>query len=270
MLALDWNRMDESRASLTLQQMGIEDMRPLSIAELLDRLQLGSDAPAVENWPAESLDLTHRLNIRPVVDELLRGRVIKDINGTHRPWPGSRVYFPTLVMPQPREYLRGYVQIAGRLRQEYGLDLYILLEDRLSVIKHGWDLTAIRRSVKVFRDYFQRLEPSCTVLVSSEMSAGIPRQFARQHLAKVSGDDLFSILPWRMRGPAATRILDVAHFAWMCYISRACPGIHLVGANNKRHYQIFRSRVAGERLTALLFALGSEQPAADGANGQVE
>ena len=264
MLALDWRIFDRDKANATLLQAGIKDMTELPISQILNDLHLGSNSTVEERFPEESVDKGKRIDISSHIHELICQGLVKDVIGTLKPCHGSRIYFPTLVSPTPRKYLAQYVEVAKRLCEEHGrLSFTVWLEDRLSVINNDWNTEIIREAVGIFRDYFTREIPICKLLVSSDISVGISVDFANTYLAKVNGRDLFSILPYRLRYPWSTRVLDVVHFTWMCYLAQKCPGIHLAGANNKRHYQIFRSKVAGKDLTVLLFKLGSEEAIVD-------
>jgi hypothetical protein len=261
MLALDWRILDRNKALSTIQEAGIEEIRGLSISEILDALHLGSTADTQESFPKNSTDKSSQVDISTCVSDLKLRNVVRDVIGTLKFHSGSRMYFSTLVSMCPREYLLHYVEVAKRLQKECGeLTFTVWLDDRLSVINNDWHTGNIQKGVDIFRDYFIGKDPNCNLLVSSQVSAGIPLDFANSYLSKVTGGDLISILPYRLRYPWSTRIIDVAHFAWMCYLAQRCPGIHFAGANNKRHYQIFRSKVAGKGLTVLLFKLGSEKP----------
>ena len=238
-----------------MQDAGIEDIKTLSIVQILNRLHLGSDSEVVEIFP--ELPGRERVDISGCVRDFKVQGVVRDVIGALRVYRGSRVYFPTLVNPEPRQYLTLYTNVAKRLCEE-GLIFEVWLDDRLSVINNDWNGSVIEEAVSAFRDFFLRETPSCHILVSSQVSLGIPLDFAASYLTKVTGADLISILPYRRRYPWSTRVLDVAHFAWMCYLAQRCPGIHLAGASNKRTYQIFR-QVGGKDLNVLLFQLGSEK-----------
>ncbi len=254
MLALDWETIDRNKALTTMREAGIEEIRSLSIAQILEGLHLGSPSSPQENFPKDQLDKSKRIDISSCVDDLKLRNVVADVNGSLKFYCGSRMYFPTLVSPTPRAYLTRYVEVAKQLRKKYEEFTFVVwLEDRLSVINNNWDTNNIREGIKSFQSHFIKEDPECSLLVSSEISSGIPTDFADRYLSKVKGTDLISILPYRLRYPWSTRVLDVAHFAWMCYLAQRCPGIHFVGASNKRHYQIFRSKVAGKDLTVLLF-----------------
>ncbi|MDP3983119.1 MAG: hypothetical protein Q8Q65_03530, partial [bacterium] len=169
-------------------------------------------------------------------------------------------YFLTLVGPAIKQYVGQYVEVAKLLTEQYqGFSFVVWLEDRLSALDKGWDQSIVNKAVGGFRDYFSQSTPSCKIMVSSETSSGIPTDFADTHLAKVSGADLISILPYHLRSLRNMRVIDVAHFAWMCYLIQKCPGIHFAGANTVRQYQVFH-KIGGENLTALFIKRGSYEP----------
>jgi hypothetical protein len=258
MLIMDWGKLRPDNAKIVMSDLGFEDISGLTIFEILARVGLESHEEVKESFPARLINRGQKINIEGFVADLISTKTLTDSIGNLRPYVGMRIFFPTLVYSEIREYLQTYSRVLSGLK-ELGFQPTIWLEDRLSVINNGWNIANIKSGTILLRDFFQIQVPDCEVITSSEVSNGISTDFAEKQLSKVTGSDLISILPYRSRYPWSTRVIDVVHFAWMCYLSKQCPGIHLAGSNNKRHYQIFRSKVAGRDLTALLFKLGSEK-----------
>jgi hypothetical protein len=252
MLALDWSKLDQTRATTTLYNTGVGSIDKLTLSQILTELNLGSREEAREHFPERSIDRSRSVNIADCVNALTRAGLVKDIIGSRKLYHGSNIYFLTLVSPDIKQYLWRYVEIITYLRKECnGLNFLVWLEDQLSVMKDGRNEQEIKASIEAYRNFFSQAIQDSKILVSSEVSNGIPIEFANTHLAKLTGNDLLSLLPYYYRNPKSTSVLDIVHFAWMCYLIQKCPGIHLTGANTNRQYQLYH-RISGGNMTALL------------------
>ena len=252
MLAFEWNLLTREMANTTLSKVGIGDITDISFAQILHKLHMESSVTFQEMFPILAVDEHRKINISHCVEKLTRAGIVNDIIGPRKLYYGDKIYFLTLVNPTIKGYLTRYIQIAKQFREDCPeLEFAVWLDDRLSVIKTAWDTESIKKSVEIFRDYSLREAPWCKLMISAEISPGIPIKFANEHLTEVTGRDLLSILPHYQRHPDTLTVLNVIHFAWMHYLLHKFPGIHLAGENTNRQYEIFRK--AGEkRITAVL------------------
>lgn len=254
MLSLDWNNFSQTTAKTTLHNLGLKDISNLAFSEILAKMKLGSEREVQENFPEQSIDRNRPNNIKKTVDNLVAAGIVKDIIGKCKFHYGNNIFFLTLVNPEIKKYMAKYAEVIKHLQEKHaGFNPIIWLEDRLSVIKNGWDIEKINASVSIYQDYFTQAIPKSMILLGSKVSSGIPLDFTNMHLAKLTGNDLLNLLPYYYRNPRSTSVLDVIHFAWMCYLIKKFPGIHLAGANTNRQYQLYH-KFSNGNVTGLLIA----------------
>ncbi len=255
-MLIDFNKLNHSLLHTTMDDIGVTDFNNLSLLAILKRLNLGSERSVEEKPPKKQQG--SKVNLSEKVQILRQEKKIIDTIGSVKIFSDTDIYFSTLVGIRPKEYLKQYVEVAKTLCEpSSALQFTILLEDSLTPLKNDWDLLTLKKSINLYKAFFQKMFPGSRILLSSEIAPiGVPKNFAEK-LTTVATKDFLSLLPFHLQNPMFVKILDIVHCVWNCYLLYRSPGIHLVGVNNKRHFQLFR-KIVESKLTVVLLPLGSE------------
>lgn len=257
MQIIDFSKLDPQRLNTTMSEMGMADFNNLPFATILEQLGIWSDRKTEENFPPQQL--SGKTNLSVDIQQLRQDKKVVDTIGPIKIPRGTLVCFSTLLGTGPKVYLAQYIEVAKILCQSSNdLRFVVWLEDTLTTLKHGWDASMKQRAVDLYASFFRIAFPACEIIVSSETApVGVPRSFTEK-LNNITAEEFISALPFHMRNTMFIKTLDIVHFVWNCYLLHRFPGIYLTGANNKRHFQLFR-KVSGHQITAVLLPLGSEK-----------
>lgn len=256
MQIIDFSKLDPQHLNTTVAEMGIADFNNLPFPAILEQLGMWSDRKTEENFPSQQL--FGKIDLSADIQQLRKDKKIVDAIGPTKVPRGTPVCFSTLLGTGPKAYLRQYAEVAKILcRPSNGLRFVIWLEDTLTTLKYGWDASVKQQAVDLYASFFKVEFPECEIIISSEIApVGVPRSFTEK-LGNITAEEFISALPFHMRNTMFIKTLDIVHFVWNCYLLHRFPGIYLAGANNKRHFQLFR-KVSGQQTTAVLLPLGSE------------
>ena len=243
---------------LTMTEMGMEDFKDLPFLTILERLDLGSNRATEEYFPTQQPG--DKIDLSDNIQTLKQQEKVVDVIGPTKILSSMSIYFSTFISIRPKEYLKQYVEVAKVLcKSSKELKFVVWLEDTLSILKNGWDVSTAQQAVNAFKTFFLKEFPGCQMMLSSGIAPrGISQDFAEK-ISAITTEEFLSALPFHLRKPMFIKILDIVHFVWNCYVLYRLPGIHLAGITNKRHFQLFR-KVVGKKVTAILLPLGSEAP----------
>ncbi|MBU4453362.1 hypothetical protein KKH24_03810 [Patescibacteria group bacterium] len=256
MQIIDFSKLNPQRLNTTIAEMGMVDFNNLPFPAILEQLGVWSDRKTEENFPPQQL--SGRIDLSEEIQQLRRNKKIVDVIGPIKIPKGTSVCFSTLLGTGPKVYLMQYIEVAKIFcRSSSDLRFIVWLEDTLTTLKHGWDASMKQRAVDLYTSFFKVEFPECEIIISSRIAPiGVPRSFTEK-LRNITAEEFISALPFHMRNTMFIKTLDIVHFVWNCYLLHCFPGIYLAGANNKRHFQLFR-KVSGQQITAVLLPLGSE------------
>jgi hypothetical protein len=256
MLIIDFSKLNSERLNTTLAEMGVVDFNSLPLPAILERMGLWSNRKTEENFPLQQC--SEKIDLSADIQELGEDKKIVDVIGPTMVFKSSPVCFSTLLGTRPKVYLKQYIEVARILcKPSNGLKFIIWLEDTLTVLKNGWDVSATKNAVQKYKLFFAQEFPNCQIMLSSEIApVGVPQDFVEK-LSTITTNEFLSALPFHLRNPIFVKTLDIVHFVWNCYVLHKMPGVYLAGINNKRHFQLFR-KIVGSQITAVLLPLGSE------------
>lgn len=256
MQIIDFLKLDPQCLNTTVAEMGMADFNNLPFPAILEQLGMWSDRKTEENFPPQQL--SGKIDLSADIQQLRQDKKVVDAIGPTKIPGGTPVCFSTLLGTGHKAYLRQYIEVAKILcRSSNGLRFVVWLEDTLTTLKYGWDASVKQRAIDTYASFFKVEFPECEIIISSETApVGVPRSFIEK-LGNITAEEFISALPFHMRNTMFIKTLDIVHFVWNCYLLHRLSGIYLAGANNKRHFQLFR-KIVGPKVTAILLPLGSE------------
>lgn len=243
---------EDRRALLTpLSRYGVVDLDQTLLIDLIGRLGLGS-AEAENRSKVSPPPTSEVFSLERSFAKLKNEKQITETIGPAKFKGHVPIYFATLLSVSPKPYIQAYQEVANELIQREGCVYSVWLEDSFSRLYRGWDEDTTQTAISAYERYLRSMSDKTEILVSSGSGMpGVPQEFLESRLSGFTLGEFKELLPFHQRNPELITALDVVHFCWNCYVVTKLPGIHLVGANTKRHYQLFR-KLSDGRVTVVL------------------
>jgi hypothetical protein len=258
-LIIDFKKLSFQKLNIPLIKLKIPNLHEISILNLLEKLKLSSERKFQEYFPSYEKDKI-KINLEKDLWILKKRRKIADTFGPFKFDGEKHLCFASLLSISLKTYVFDYIEVVKFLyKRNEGLIFTVWLEDRLSLLKNGWNWEIINHLTNSYSEFFRNQFPRVKILKSSEvLPDGIPRDFVIKKMSSIRINTVQSFLPFHLRDLTFIRVYDVIHFIYMCYLLFRYPAIYLTGINTKHHFQVYR-KILNASISVIFLPLGSEK-----------